>query len=249
MSRKVMVVTGAGRGIGAAIARLAGASGYDVCVNYAKSAKAAGEVVADIVRAGGKAIAVQADVGRDEDVKRLFAETDAKLGRVDVLVNNAGIIGAACRADAMTPEVLNSVFAANTFSVFYCNREAIRRMSTAKGGKGGAIVTISSVAAKHGGLAGEIPYAASKGALDAMTLGLAKEVGKEGVRVVAVRPGLIETAIHEAHGGQATLDALGPTVPLGRIGSPEEVAQSVLWLASDAASYVHGAVIEVSGGR
>ena len=249
MSRKVMIVTGAGRGIGAAIARLAGASGYDVCVNYARSAKEAGEVVADIVKAGGRAIAVQADVSRDEDVKRLFAETDSKLGRVDVLVNNAGIIGKQCRADAMTPELLLSVFAANTFSVFYCNREAIRRMSTAHGGKGGAIVIISSVAAKHGGLPAETPYAASKGALDSMTVGLAKEVGKEGVRVVSVRPGLIETAIHEAHGGQAVLDALAPTVPLGRIGTPEELAQSVLWLASDAASYVHGAVIEVSGGR
>jgi NAD(P)-dependent dehydrogenase (short-subunit alcohol dehydrogenase family) len=249
MARRVMIVTGAGRGIGAAIARLAGASGYDVCVNYARSAKAAGEVVADIVKSGGKAVAVQADVSKDEDVKRLFAETDAKLGRVDVLVNNAGIIGPHVRADAMTPEVLQQVFAANTFSVFYCNREAIRRMSTAHGGRGGAIVTISSVAAKHGGLAAEIPYAASKGALDSMTIGLAKEVGKEGVRVVSVRPGLIDTEIHASHGGQQLLDTAAPTVPIGRIGTPEELAQSVLWLASDAASYVHGAVIEVSGGR
>lgn len=245
----VMVVTGAGRGIGAAVARLAGARGYDVCVNYAHS-KAPAEAIASEIRAGGqRAIALQADVSRDDEVKRLFTEVDRQLGRVDVLVNNAGIIGRQCRADEMDAALLEQVFAANTFSVFYCNREALRRMSTKHGGRGGSIVTISSVAARHGGLPAETPYAASKGALDSMTVGLAKEVGKEGVRVNAIRPGMIETEIHAAHGGQATIDAVGPTVPIGRAGTAAEIAEAVLWLASDAASYVHGAVIDVSGGR
>ncbi len=246
---KIMVVTGAGRGIGAAVARLAGARGYDVCVNYARSKAAAEAVASDIRSRGQRAIALQADVSRDDEVTRLFAEVDRQLGRIDVLVNNAGIIGRQCRADAMDPALLQQVFAANTFSVFYCNREALRRMSTKHGGKGGSIVTISSVAARHGGLPAETPYAASKGALDSMTVGLAKEVGKEGVRVNAIRPGMIETEIHEAHGGQATIDAVAPSVPIGRAGSVEEIAEAVLWLASDAASYVHGAVIDVSGGR
>jgi len=246
---KIMLVTGAGRGIGAAVARLAGARGYDVCVNYARSRTPAEAIASEIRGKGQRAIAVQADVSRDEEVKRLFAEVDRQLGRLDVLVNNAGVIGRQCRADEMDPALVQQVFAANTFSVFYCNREALRRMSTTHGGRGGAIVTISSVAARHGGLPMETPYAASKGALDSMTVGLAKEVGKEGVRVNAIRPGMIVTEIHEAHGGQTTIDSVAPTVPIGRAGSPEEIAETVLWLASDAASYVHGAVIEVSGGR
>jgi len=246
---KVMVVTGAGRGIGAAVARLAGARGYDVCVNYARSEAPAEALASEIRSKGQRAVALQADVSRDDEVKRLFAEIDRQLGRVDVLVNNAGIIGRQCRADDMEPELLQQVFSANTFSVFYCNREALRRMSTKHGGSGGSIVTISSVAARHGGLPSETPYAASKGALDSMTVGLAKEVGKEGVRVNAIRPGMIVTEIHEAHGGQATIDAVAPTVPIGRAGTPDEIAETVLWLASDAASYIHGAVIDVSGGR
>lgn len=246
---KIMIVTGAGRGIGAAIARLAGARGYDVCVNYARSREPAEAIASEIRSKGQRAIALQADVSRDEEVKRLFAEVDRQMGRLDVLINNAGIIGRQCRADEMDPALLEQVFAANTFSVFYCNREALHRMSTKHGGRGGAIVTISSVAARHGGLPMETPYAASKGALDSLTLGLAKEVGKEGVRVNSIRPGMIVTEIHAAHGGQATIDSVAPTVPLGRAGMPDEIAEAALWLASDAASYVHGAVIEVSGGR
>lgn len=246
---KVMMVTGAGKGIGAAIARRAGAAGYAVCVNYSKSKADAEQVVADIKRGGGKAVAVQADVSKDEDVIRLFAECDKVLGKVDVLVNNAGLIERQCRADAMDPGLLQRVFAATTFSVFYCNREALKRMSTKNGGTGGNIVTISSAAARHGGLPDETHYAASKGALDSMTVGLAKEVGKEGVRVNAIRPGLIETAIHDAHGGKKMIDAMGPSVPIGRVGQPNEVADTVLWLASDASTYVHGAIIDVSGGR
>jgi NAD(P)-dependent dehydrogenase (short-subunit alcohol dehydrogenase family) len=246
---KVMIVTGAGRGIGAAIAALAGQRGYAVCVNYAHSREAAEQVAARINAGGGKAVAIRADVSKDAEAKRLFAEVDAKLGRVDALVNNAGIIGRQCRFDEIDERLLAEVFAVNTFSYFYCAREALRRMSTRHGGKGGAIVNISSAAARHGGLPLESHYAASKGAIDSMTVGLAKEVGTEGVRVNGIRPGLIVTEIHEAHGGQATIDRVGPTVPIGRAGTPLEIAEAAVWLCSDAASYVHGAVIDVSGGR
>lgn len=246
---KVMIVTGAGKGIGAAIAELAGKRGYAVCVNYAHSRDAAEQVVARIAGAGGKAIAVQADVSQPAEAKRLFEETDRRLGKVDALVNNAGIIGRQVRLDELDDAVLAQVFAVNTFSYFYCAREAIRRMSTQHGGKGGAIVSISSAAARHGGLPMESHYAASKGAVDSFTVGLAKEVGKEGIRVNAIRPGLIVTDIHQAHGGDATVRSLAPTVPIGREGFPMEIAEAAVWLCSDAASYVHGAILDVSGGR
>jgi NAD(P)-dependent dehydrogenase (short-subunit alcohol dehydrogenase family) len=246
---KVMIVTGAGKGIGAAIAELAGKRGYAVCVNYAHSRDAAEQVVARIAGAGGKAIAVQADVSQPAEAKRLFEETDRRLGKVDALVNNAGIIGRQVRLDELDDAVLAQVFAVNTFSCFYCAREAIRRMSTQHGGKGGAIVSISSAAARHGGLPMESHYAASKGAVDSFTVGLAKEVGKEGIRVNAIRPGLIVTDIHQAHGGDATVRSVAPTVPIGREGFPMEIAEAAVWLCSDAASYVHGAILDVSGGR
>ena len=246
---KVMIVTGASRGIGAAIAKRAAKEGYAVCVNYANSKDQADKVVAEIVAAGGKAVAIQADVSRDADVVRLFKEADQKLGKVDALVNNAGIIVSMCRADAMTEDLLQKIFAANVFSAFYCTREALKRMSTKHGGKGGTIIMMSSAAARHGGLPEETHYAASKGALDSMVAGLSKEIGLEGVRVVGVRPGLITTEIHNAHGGQSLLDKAGPTVPIGRAGRSEEVAEAVVWLTTDAASYIHGNVIDVSGGR
>ncbi len=246
---QVMIVTGAGKGIGAAIAELAGNRGYAVCVNYAHSKDAAEQVVARIAGAGGKAIAVQADVAQPAEAKRLFEETDRRLGKVDALVNNAGIIGRQCRLDELDDAVLAQVFAVNTFSYFYCAREAIRRMSTQHGGKGGAIVSISSAAARHGGLPMESHYAASKGAIDSFTVGLAKEVGKEGIRVNAIRPGLIVTDIHQVHGGDATIRSVGPTVPIGRAGFPIEIAEAAVWLCSEAASYVHGAILDVSGGR
>ncbi len=249
MNAKVMIVTGAGRGIGAAIAELAAKRGYAVCVNYARSRDAAETLAAGINAGGGKAVAIQADVSVETEAKRLFAEVDRSLGRVDALVNNAGIIGRQCRVDEMDATLLAEVFAANVYATFYCAREALRRMSTKHGGKGGAIVNISSVAARLGGLPAETHYAASKGAIDSFTLGLAKEIGTEGVRVNAIRPGLIVTEIHQAHGGDATLRAMAPTVPMGRAGSPAEVAETVLWLCSDAASYVHGAIVDVSGGR
>jgi NAD(P)-dependent dehydrogenase (short-subunit alcohol dehydrogenase family) len=246
---KVIIITGASRGIGAAMAKMAAKQGYAVCVNYANSKADAEAVVAEITKAGGKAVAIQADVSKDADVVRLFKETDEKLGKVDVLINNAGIVVRMCRADEMTEEILQKIFAANTFSAFYCTREALKRMSTKNGGRGGVIIMMSSAAARHGGLPEESHYAASKGALDSMVAALSKEVGQEGVRVVSVRPGLIVTEIHNAHGGQALLDKAGPTVPIGRAGRPDEVAEAVLWLASDGASYIHGNSIDVSGGR
>jgi NAD(P)-dependent dehydrogenase (short-subunit alcohol dehydrogenase family) len=244
--KKMMLVTGGSRGIGASIAKLAGEAGYKVAVNYVRNAKAADEVVKSIRAAGGEAIAVQADVGDDNDVKRMFGELDEKLGRLDVLVNNAGILGSR-RVEDMDASTLEEIFRANVFSMYYCAREAIRRMSTKHGGKGGVIVNMSSVASRLGGLGGGSAYAATKGAIDTFSLALSKEVGPEGIRVNTIRPGLIETEIHDVHGGMN--HALAKTVPLGRSGQAEEVARVALWLASDDASYVHGAVIDVSGGR
>ncbi len=246
---KTMIVTGASRGIGAAIARQAGKQGYAVCVNYMRSKEAADEVVRDIRGAGGKAIAVQADVSKNDEVLRLFSEVDRQLGKVDVLVNNAGTVNRQCRMDEMDEKTLVDVFVANTFSTFFCTREAVKRMSTKHGGKGGVIVTVSSAAARHGGLPEETHYAASKGALDSMTVGLAREVGNEGVRVVGVRPGLIITELHEVHGGMPMINKVAPSIPIGRAGTVQEIADAVCWLASDGASYVHGAIIDVSGGR
>lgn len=241
---KVMLVTGASRGIGAAVARQAARAGYRVGVNYLRSADAANALVAQIGSDGGEAIAIQADVADEAQVTRLFDEVDRRFGALDVLVNNAGILGKRLLKD-MDSGTLHEMFAANVFSAFYCARAAVRRMQAR--GTRGAIVNMSSVASRLGGLAGGTHYAASKGALDSFTLALAKEVGKDGIRVNAVRPGLIETDIHAIHGG---IDlALAAAVPLGRGGSPDEVAELVLWLASDAASYVHGAVVDVSGGR
>jgi NAD(P)-dependent dehydrogenase (short-subunit alcohol dehydrogenase family) len=190
-----------------------------------------------------------ADVSRSEEVARLFAEVDREFGVTDVLVNNAGVIGAPTPIEAASATHLTEVFAANVLSTFFCCREATLRMSRRLGGRGGAIINMSSAAARHGGLPNEAHYAASKGAIDSLTLALAKELGPQGIRVNAVRPGLIDTAIHDAHGGRATIDALAPGLPLGRAGTADEVAHSVMWLASSAAAYVHGALLDVSGGR
>jgi NAD(P)-dependent dehydrogenase (short-subunit alcohol dehydrogenase family) len=244
----VMLVTGASRGIGAEIAKLAGRSGYRVGVNYHRSADSARAVVDEICSNGGRAVALQADVGRLDEVQRIFEQLDAEFGALDVLVNNAGVL-ASFRVDDTEERRLEALLRANVYSAFYCSREAVRRMSTRYGGKGGAIVNISSVAARLGGLAGGAAYAASKGAIDTFTLALAKEVGAEGIRVNALRPGLIATEIHEAHGGLAQMEQLAKTVPLGRSGAASEVAEAALWLASGAASYVHGAVLDVAGGR
>ena len=249
MNDKVMLVTGASRGIGAEIALLAGRSGYRVGVNYLRSEAAANAVVAQIRAAGGEAIALQADVGRLDQVVAMFARLDAAYGKPDVLVNNAGVL-TMVRVDAADETNVADLFRANVFSMYFCSREAVRRMSTAHGGRGGVIVNMSSVASRLGGLGGGSAYAASKGAIDSFNLALAKEVGAEGIRVNAIRPGLISTDIHEVNGGIEKMEQTARTaVPLGRAGSAAEVAQVALWLASDAASYVHGTVVDVAGGR
>ena len=247
--KKVMLVTGASRGIGAEIALLAGRSGYRVGVNYLRSEGAAQDVVRAIQKDGGEAIALKADVRRLDEVVAMFKQLDTAFGTLDALVNNAGVL-AHFRVDSVDENNVADVFSANVFSAYYCAREAIRRMSTAHSGKGGIIINMSSVASRLGGLGGGAAYAASKGAIDSFNLALAKEVGPEGIRVNAIRPGLIATDIHEMHGGIANMEQLARTaVPLGRSGSAGEVAHVALWLASDASSYVHGTVIDVAGGR
>ncbi len=249
MSQNVMLVTGASRGIGAEIAIGAARQGWRVAVNYHHSKGAAEAVVRQIQEAGGEAVALKADVSRLPEVERLFEDVDRTLGRLDALVNNAGIL-ASFRITEVNEDNVAALYGANVFSAYYCAREAVRRMARSRGGRGGVIINMSSVAARLGGLAGGSAYAGSKGALDAFNLALAKEVGPEGIRVNAVFKGPTTTEIHNVHGGLEQMEQLARTaVPLGRSGSAAEVAQAVLWLASDAASYVHGAVLDVAGGR
>jgi NAD(P)-dependent dehydrogenase (short-subunit alcohol dehydrogenase family) len=243
----VMVVTGGSRGIGASIARHAGRAGYKVCVNYRERADKAEEVVAAIAAAGGEAKAIRADVSREAEVERLFAEVDAGLGPVTALANNAGIMVADLVED-MSADVLNRLWATNITSAFLCAREAIRRMSSRHGGAGGSIVNLSSIAGKKGGRGQRVHYAASKGALNTMTIGLATEVAGEGIRVNAVLPGLIDTDMHEPWGGKKRIETIGPTIPVGRAGVPDDVAAAVLWLMSDQAGFVTGELLEVGGG-
>jgi NAD(P)-dependent dehydrogenase (short-subunit alcohol dehydrogenase family) len=245
----VLIVTGASRGIGAACARLGAQAGYQVVVNYGRSRDAALAVVADIEGSGGRAIAVGADVSRLSGVEHLFAETDRHFGPVTALVNNAGIGGAIRPIEEHTEATLDEIFATNIYASIHCASAAIRRMSPRHGGSGGVIVNISSAAARLGGISGMVAYAASKGAVDSFTIGLAKEVGKEGIRVVGLRPGMIATEILDAIGGETLMRDTAPTIPIGRVGQPEEIARAVIWLLSPAASYVHGTVIDVSGGR
>ncbi len=245
----VMIVTGGSRGIGAATARLAGKQGYAVCVNYQRNADAAAAVVADIEKAGGRAVAVAGDMSSEKDVVNLFETTDAKLGTLKVLVNNAGIVDTQSRVEDYTWERLQRMFAINITGPFLCAREAVRRMSTRNNGAGGAIVNVSSAAARLGGPGEYVDYAASKGAMDSMTIGLAKEVAAEGIRVNAVRPGLIYTDIHASGGEAGRVDRLKNGVPMQRGGTAEEVAHVILWLASDDASYTTGSLVECSGGR
>ena len=246
---KVMIVTGGSRGIGAATARLAAERGYAVCVNYVRDADAAAAVVADIEKAGSQAIAVAGDMSSERDVISMFETTDAELGRLDVLINNAGIVDRQSRVEDYTLERLQRMFAINITGAFLCAREAVRRMSTKNGGAGGAIVNVSSAAARLGGSGEYVDYAASKGAMDTMTIGLAKEVAAEGIRVNAVRPGLIYTDIHASGGEAGRVDRLKSGVPMQRGGTPREVAGVILWLASDEASYTTGSLVECSGGR
>lgn len=246
---KILIVTGGSRGIGAETARLAAANGYAVCISYLRNSQAADAVVREIAQAGGKAIAVAADVAVEADVVRLFERVDAELGRVTALVNNAGILERHMRVEEMDAGRLARVLAANVIGSFLCAREAVRRMSTRHGGSGGAIVNLSSAASRLGSPGEYVDYAASKGAIDTFTLGLSKEVAAEGIRVNAVRPGVIYTDIHADGGEPGRVDRVKSAVPMLRGGQPEEVAKAILWLLSDEASYSTGAILDVAGGR
>ena len=244
-----MLITGGGRGIGAATALLAAARGYAVVIGYLRDQNAAHAVVREIHAAGGRATAVQGDVSKASDVTRLFETVERSFGAPSVIVNNAGIVDRKARLDEMSVERLQRMFGINVIGSMLCAAEAVRRMSTARGGAGGSIVNVSSAASRHGSAGEYLDYAASKGAIDTFTLGLAKEVAAEGIRVNAVRPGIITTEIHASGGDPGRAERMGPTLPMQRAGSPEEVARAVLWLASSEASYCTGSILDVSGGR
>ncbi|HCL16779.1 MAG TPA: short chain dehydrogenase [Pseudomonas sp.] len=248
MSR-VMLITGASRGIGAATARLAAQQGYALCLNYHQRADAANAVLEQVRGLGVTAIAIQADVADETQVLHMFEAIDREFGRLDVLVNNAGMLEQQMRLEQMDAARWTRVLGANVIGSFLCAREAIKRMSTRHGGRGGAIVNLSSVAARLGAPGEYIDYAAAKGAIDSMTLGLAKEVASEGIRVNAVRPGVIHTDIHAAGGEPDRVERVKASVPMGRGGQAEEIAEAILWLASEQASYTSGALLDVAGGR
>jgi NAD(P)-dependent dehydrogenase (short-subunit alcohol dehydrogenase family) len=245
---KVVLITGASRGIGAATARLAAQRGYAVCVNYLQNRAAAEAVVADLQGSGARAVAVGADVSVEDDVVRLFETCDRTLGAAAAVVNNAGILETQKRVEAMDAARLHRVLATNVIGPFLCAREAVRRMSTSHGGGGGAIVNVSSGAARLGSPGEYVDYAASKGALDTLTIGLAREVAREGIRVNAVRAGFIYTEIHASGGEPGRVDRVKALAPMQRGGTPEEVAHAILWLLSDEASFTTGAFIDVTGG-
>lgn len=246
---KIVLITGGSRGIGAASALLAARQGYAVAVNYTTNSLAADDVVRQIRQQGGQAIAVQADVAKEAQVLAMFEAIDATLGRLSALVNNAGVVDRTTRVDAITHERLQRMFEINVFGSFLCAREAVKRMSTRHGGAGGAIVNVSSAAARLGAPSQYVDYAAAKGAIDVFTIGLAKEVAAEGIRVNAVRPGIIDTEIHASGGLPQRARDLAPQVPMLRPGTAQEVAESIVWLLGDNASYTTGALLDVAGGR
>ena len=245
----VVLITGGSRGIGAATALLAAKQGYAVAVNYTANSLAADEVVRLIRADGGQAITVQGDVAREADVLAMFEKVDAKFGRLDALVNNAGVVDQTSRVDAMSMARLQRMFEVNVFGSFLCAREAVKRMSTRYGGSGGSIVNVSSAAAKLGAPGQYVDYAAAKGAIDTLTLGLAKEVALEGIRVNAVRPGIIQTDIHASGGLPNRAREMAPMVPMQRAGTAHEVAEAIVWLLSSQSSYTTGTLLDVTGGR
>jgi len=247
--RPVMIITGGSRGIGAATAKLAASRGYAVCVNFQHGHDAAEQVVHDITSTGGRAIAVQADISSEADVLALYQQVDSALGKVSALINNAAALEPQMRLDAMDAERIERIFSVNVLGSMICAREAVRRMSTRHGGRGGAIVNVSSGAAKYGSPSEYVDYAASKGAIETFTVGLATEVAQEGIRVNGVRPGCIYTELHARGGEPQRVDRVKTLVPMQRGGQPEEVANAILWLASEEASYITGTIVDVSGGR
>ena len=248
-TRGTLIVTGGSRGIGAATCLGAARQGYSVCVNYQSNIVRADQVVASIEDAGGRAFAIQADVGNSGDIVRLFETAEAELGPISGLVNNAAVSGPFGRLDSFSAEDIARTIEVNVTGAIICAAQAVRCMSTLHGGEGGAIVNVSSVAARLGAAHTWVDYAASKGAIDTLTIGLAMEVAREGIRVNAVRPGLIDTEIHDVEGARDRLTKLAPKMPMQRAAAPEEVANAILWLLSDEASYVSGAIIDVAGGR
>jgi NAD(P)-dependent dehydrogenase (short-subunit alcohol dehydrogenase family) len=244
-----MLITGGGRGIGAATARLAAARGYAVAVNYVKDDRAANALVSEIRASGSAAVAIRADVSREQEVERLFDEAVRELGPLSVLVNSAGIVDRKARVDEIDEARLQRMMAINVVGSFLCAAEAVRRMSTRHGGRGGNIVNLSSAASKHGSPGEYVDYAASKAAIDVFTIGLAREVAAEAIRVNAVRPGIIDTEIHASSGDPARAVRLAPELPLRRPGTAQEVANAILWLVSDEAAYCTGTILDVAGGR
>jgi len=248
-NRPTAIVTGGGRGIGAATAIALGAAGYDIAVNFVANEAAAARVVEQLAALGSKAVAIRGDVSRESDILRLFETAERTLGAVRALVNNAGVTGGFARVDSVESAALTQVLGVNVAGTILCAREAVKRMSTRRGGRGGAIVNISSLVTRTGGAGEWVHYAASKGAVNSFTIGLAREVAAEGIRVNAVAPGLIDTDLHAANGAPDRLERMTPGIPMQRPGTADEVAAGVVWLLSDAASYVNGAILEIGGGR
>ena len=246
---KTMVITGASRGLGAAIARCAAREGYRVVINYLNSVVEADALCGELTASGAEAVAIRADMSTNTGVLHLFSEVDRVFGTLDVLIANSGIAGPMLSIENMTHASLAAVMAANVESLVFSTREAVLRMSSKHGGKGGSIVVMSSIAARLGGRPGMLAYTISKGAADAFTLAMARELAGTGVRINALRPGMIDTSIHDAYGGTEALAKFTSLIPLGRIGEPDEVAEATLFLASDRASYIHGAILDIGGGR
>ena len=246
---KTMVVTGASRGLGAAIARGAAREGYRVAINYLHSASEAEALRDEIAATGADAVAIRADMSAPDGAQHLFAEVDRAFGSVDVLIANSGVSGAMLSIEDLDLASFTAVMAANVNSVVFAAREAVLRMSSKHGGKGGSIIVMSSIAARLGGRPGMLAYTVSKGAVDAFTVAMARELAGTGIRINALRPGMIDTAIHDIYGGTASLAKFTSMIPLGRVGEPDEVAEAALFLASDKASYIHGAILDIGGGR